>query len=137
MAESVTVACKLPNGLHLDVFRMEEWTEQTPTGSRQTKRAIREGRVTLNGVKRRVDDPRVSEGFALTHGVDATHWARWLEANKDSALVQNGLIFASKPNDARSPARERAKQMSGLEPIDPKNLPREFTGKIETADRAA
>jgi hypothetical protein len=135
VVETVTIACKLPNGIHLDVFRMDDWNEQTPTGVRATKRAVRDGRFTLNGTRRRTDDPRIAEGFALTHGVPAEHWARWLDANKDSALVTNGLIFAQKGADVRAQAREKAGQLSGLEPIDPKNLPREFRGKIETADR--
>jgi hypothetical protein len=141
VAESatVTIACKLPNGIHLDVFRMDDFSERTIHGTViQTKRAVRTGRFTLKGIKRRTDDSGLAMGFALTHGVPKAHWDAWLEANKDSPLVQNGIIFASSnSNDARARAREHEAQVSGFEPLNPKDLPKEFRGKIETADRPA
>lgn len=139
VAETVTVACKLPNGIHLDVFRMDTVAEKTILGAVvETKRAVKAGRFTVKGIKRRTDDEGLAMGFALTHGCPKAIWDSWLEANKENPIVVNGLIFAtSSTNDARARARENEAQRSGLEPLDPKNLPREFRGKVETADRPA
>lgn len=134
--QTVTVACKLPNGLHLDIFREEKFPVKTIHGTvMEEKRYIRTGqRVTVKGVKRRSDDAGLAAGFALTHGVPKEIWDGWLAANKDSAIVQNGIIFATgNSNDARAKAREHEKQVSGLEPLNPKDIPKEFMGKIETA----
>lgn len=135
MPGTVSVACKLPSGIHLNVFTMEDAQEPVLGGGwRTVKRAVPAGRVTLKGTGRRVDDPRIVGGYALTHNVDADHWANWLTANKDSALVKNGLIFAHvKPAEVEAQARDHREAVSGLEPVDPNNLPAEFKKKIETA----
>ena len=132
---TVTIGCKLPNGLHLTVYNMVDGQEPIMGGGwRTVKKAEYAGRVTVKGVGRRVDDPRVAFGAALTHGVDADHWARWLEANKDSDVVKNGLIFAAvKQDDVKSEARLNEATKTGMEPIAPASLPKEFMGKIETA----
>jgi hypothetical protein len=74
-------------------------------------------------------------GHALTHGVPRKLFEEWLDANADSELVKRGLIFAAdSEHSARDKAKDFAKEKSGLEPLDPKNLPklsRRF--KVETA----
>lgn len=135
---TVTIGCKLPNGLHLNVFNMvDDYEPVMGGGTRKTQRAQFAGRVTVKGVGRRVDDPRIVAGAALTHNVDADHWARWLAANKDSDVVKNGLIFAAaKAGEAEAQAKDHVSLKSGLEPIDPESLPAEFVRKIETAKAA-
>jgi hypothetical protein len=136
--EFVTVACKLPNGIHLDVFDQFEYEENTIMGTRKSKRAVRSGRVTIAGIKRRTDDSRLVMGFALTPNVPRDHWEAWLAANKDTPLVVNGLIFAHRQHSSvQDMAKEREANRSGLEPLDPRNLPKEFRGKVETATSAA
>jgi hypothetical protein len=135
-AEFVTVACKLPAGIHLDVFRMDEYQEHTVMGVRTGQRAVRTARYTVKGIGRRLDDPRLNSGFALTPGIPKMHWEAWLNANQDTPLVKNGIIFAHRaPESVASMAKEREKNVSGFEPVDPRAIPREFRGKIETAER--
>jgi hypothetical protein len=57
------------------------------------------------------------EGFALTFGVPADFWDRWLAQNADSDAVLNGLIFAhGKHGHAEGQAREKAGETrSGFE----------------------
>ncbi|WP_048996416.1 hypothetical protein [Burkholderia multivorans] len=92
----VTVGCKLPNGLHIEV-----------NGKR----------VTLNGS----NSSNVIGGHGLTQ-VDAEFFAKWLEDHKDYAPVKAGLIFAhEKSVNAEAEAKEKANNKSGLEGIDPEN----------------
>lgn len=97
-------------------------------------------RIKINGCARHVgkDSPHdIRNGAGLTFGVDADVFARWLEQNKDSDLVRKGLVFAqAKQADVEAQAKEHRKERTGLEPIDPKNLPPEFKGKVETAAAA-
>lgn len=141
MPGTVTVGCKIPNGLVLRVFRMEDHDEPMFGGGTKTvKRAVAEpATVRLNGWARYKgqDLPyEVRHGAGLTYGVDADLFAKWLEQNKDSDLVRNGLVFAQapKPGEVQAQAKDHRSLKSGLEPIDPGNLPAEFTGKakIET-----
>ncbi|HCU0244481.1 TPA: hypothetical protein OUE28_003474 [Morganella morganii] len=88
----VTVACKLANGLYLDVG---------------------ENREVVKGFANGIAD---ENGFGLTHGVDKAHWDAWLEENKDRDLVKNGLIFAhEKVKDSKAESKEKAAQKSGTE----------------------
>ena len=135
MPGTVDVCCKLPNGLHLQVFRMEDSQELLQGGgTRVVKRAVADGRVTIRGIGRRQDDPRIIGGYAVTRGIDADFWARWLEQNATSEVVKNRLVFASeKPAILEGQAREQAALRSGLEPLDPNKAPAEFARKIERA----
>lgn len=129
MAGTVTVACKLPNGVILRGFNFEMRAEQVMGGgTRDVKVAVDGGqRVVINGMATAPNSQRLDmagaqvsivSGFALTHGVDADLWENWLSMNKDSDMVRNGLIFAQgKPLDARSQAREHREQKSGMEPM--------------------
>lgn len=98
---TVTVACKLPNGLLLEL-----------QGEERVKLA---GTAVPWGVA-----PRDVGGYALTHNVDADFFARWLSVYKDYTPVKRGLIFAyPKSQDAQARALEMKNEKSGLEPIDP------------------
>lgn len=136
--ETVTVGCKLPSGLHLNAYIMEDASEPVMGGgTRMTKVARFAKRVTIKGVGRAVDASHISYGAALTHGVDAEVWASWLAANKDSDIVKKGIVFAAtKLDDTKSQARLAENEKTGLEPVNPNDLPREFVGKIEKAKAA-
>ena len=105
-------------------------------GTRMVKRAVFDRRVTIKGNARRSDDPRMSFGYALTHNVDADFWAEWLAQNKDSDMVRNHMIFAHvKTDEAKAMAKGGEILRSGFEEIDPNNIPQEFKGRIEKADK--
>jgi hypothetical protein len=124
-SETVTVACKLPNGLILRNFAMEDADEPVlGGGTRVVKRAkqlpgqvVIKGNAVPFGV---VPQHQISSGFALTDGVDKAFWDKWIKDNQDLDAVRNGLIYASPKRDfVEGIARENAKKRSGLEPMNP------------------
>lgn len=101
---TVTVACKLPNGLILDI-------PGAPS-------------VTLKGSSH----PDAIAGHGLTE-VDAGFWDAWTKLYPDFQPLKKELIFAQGgERSAISKAKERKGEKSGLEGLDPekpgKNLER-------------
>lgn len=139
MPGTVTVACKIPCGFVMQLYKMEEWDEPVMGGGkRPTKRARQTGEpVTLHGPAKAIgkDVPwEIRFGVGLTHGVDADFFAQWLDANKDSDMVKGGHIFAcAKSGDVAQEAKNRVSDKTGLEPLDRNNLPDEFKPLIKTA----
>ena len=100
---TVTVGCKLPHGLVLELGGVE---------------------VTINGV----NSSLIVGGFGLTEGVDAAFFDAWMSANKHTAIVKNELIFAqSKTSEAQAEAKDKAANKSGLEGLGKQDLPKGVT----------
>lgn len=130
MVDVVTVACKLRSGLILRTFRKEQI--QLPViggGMRDTVQYLPTGeQYIVNGNTAPWATPLLdSEGnaimmeqsFALTPNIPKAFWELWLSQNATSAVVKNGLIFASaKPLELRAEAKAKRDQKHGLEPID-------------------
>lgn len=140
MPGTISVACKVPNGLVLQVFTSTEAQEPVMGGG---YKKIMQAHVAW---RHKVNGPAVPEGrgspypifydYALTHGVDADHFAKWLEQNKDSDVVKHGFIKAHlKPSELEAHAKDHADVKTGLERVNRRDLPAEFKGKqkIETA----
>ena len=130
--DTVTIGCKIPNGIVLRAFEFYETDEGTPTGSRRARvtRAIPGAEFTLAGnngfhflAPNLVDMiGRVfpGNGYSISPGVPRDLWENWLSFNKDSPLVQNGMVFCcDDEHDAKIEARSREQLVSGLAPIDP------------------
>lgn len=135
---TVVVGCKLPNGIILQLSTFESTTEPVMGGGH---RDIQVGRKV--GTKYVVRGPRVPfgeipkflmvGGYALTSGIPEDFWQRWLEQNKDSDIVRRELVVAyPMMEDVERHCRDNEKVMTGLEPIDPRNMPRGYQ-RIETA----
>lgn len=94
-SKTVTVGCKLPNGLILEL-------------NGQT--------VEINGA----NSSRLVGGHGITYDVDAEFFDAWLEAYADRAMVRNGFIFAhDKAADTKAEAAEKENNATGLEAVDP------------------
>lgn len=142
-AGTVTVGLKLPNGLVLRTF---DWTEtREPVmggGTREAKIATPDGwSHRLNGTAVPFGKtPRymIIGGYAMTRGVDAAKFKKWMEANLETDLVKNELICGY-PEEASTHdfADEHEKVRSGLEPIDPDNLPKGIQKVDLKEDQAA
>lgn len=136
---TVSVACKVPNGLILRLFEPVEANEPVMGGGFRKVHAFRPTgkNVTIKGPAHRLEmapSVPVIGGYGLTHGVDADFWSKWLEQNKESPLVTSGQIFANeKSTYVESQSREGAKIKSGLEPIDRNNLPKGIEAKNDKA----
>ena len=105
--ELVTVGCKLPHGVKMD--------------------------LVVGGIKKRVfikgnNSSSVAGGFGLTDNVDKEFFDQWMKENAVLEFVQKGLIWAYKSNEgARKRALEEAEKRHGLEPLDPNGDPRNKT----------
>lgn len=94
---SITVACKLPNGLQIE----------------HANRV-----VTLNGAHH----PNAVAGFGMTHDVDEEWFKDWAAKHPKFPPLANGSIFAaSTVTNAADAAKERTDDddvQTGLEPLD-------------------
>lgn len=99
--QTVTVGCKLPNGLHMDL---------RGDGGELVKR------ITLNGA----NNSEVIGGYGITHNIDKDAFEEWKLRNADFPPLKKGLIFAyDKPATVASQAKEQAELKSGFEGMDP------------------
>ena len=138
----VTVACKLPNGIVLQL--QEEYArDENVMGAIKPVKYHRFGgkKVVLKGAAFPADrgpiGTTIAGGFALTHGVDADFFEKWMKQNADNDAVQKGLVFAAaKPAEAESQAKEFKDELSGFEPVNPSKMPAEFAKRIATAEVA-
>jgi hypothetical protein len=108
---TVTVGCKLPHGLIIDV----------------------EGKkVKLNGANTSL----VIGGYGLTP-VEKDFFDAWLKLSANTVVVKRGLIFAQETQTkARDQAKEQAEVKSGLEGLNPEKpapgiKPEKYEGKKE------
>lgn len=127
---TVTVACKLPNGF---VMRLAaESTINDPLfggGSRSVKQFHpTEHAHTLAGPshpQNAAPKALIVNGYALTPNIPADFWEAWLQQYHEHPAVKNKMIFAyANEADVREEAKDNEKLRSGLERLDPKNLPR-------------
>ena len=127
--ETVTVACKFPNGYVLCAFDPVEDIENTPNGTRSVKRFRRRpgSDFKLNGVSHRqnmMPKSEIMNSFAITTGVPKDIWDNWYSYFKDTDAVRNGMIFAhGKVESVRAETSEKQKEKSGLERLDPNAKP--------------
>lgn len=136
-ASTVTVGCRLPNGIILRTFEMVDTAEVGPTQTRYVKQARFTGREhKINGNsfaqnKAPMFGQLDNHGYALTHNVPADLWNEWKEQNKDADILKFGHIFAhGEEKSVRAEANEKRDVKTGLERLDTKKLPR----KIEKAE---
>ncbi len=143
---TVTVACKLPNGVVLRVFEMITGVEQTPMGQVKIPQSRQVGKsIAINGVglpRGMIRDEPLVAGYALTYNVPKDFWDLWIEQNKHADVVLNGLIFAhERAEKTASQAKRQRKDgvTSMMEGLDPANPPkfgndRGFKIAVTTAD---
>jgi hypothetical protein len=100
---NVIVGCKLPNGIILEL------------GNKK---------VTIKGA----NSSAIIGGHGITEGVDKELFDAWMIANKDLSFVKKGFIFAHEVNkNVSAEAKDRRLEKTGLEALDPKDMPKELT----------
>jgi hypothetical protein len=122
-SNTVIVGCKLPNGIFMQGYKMVDTEEPMPLGTRTVKKAVPVGdRVKINGngaPQGALAQGLVDGGYALTYNVPADTARAWMDANKDSDMVKNKLIFISdKPENAIAQSKNNHAAKSGLERLD-------------------
>lgn len=115
--------------LEIQLSELVDKDEQTQTGVRRIKEAVRIGpvvRIRGTAYPRGTppegfpEKPMIVSGCAITPNVDRDFMRRWLELNRESAMVINQMIFmADTEQDAIAKARELAGELSGFDPILP------------------
>ena len=99
--DTVTIACKLPQGLHIQI--PEQGID-----------------IKLHGSA----SPFAIGGHGMTQGVNAAHWAA-VEAHpvhgQSKWLASEAVFSMNKPQDASDKAVDRKDVRVGFEPIDPKD----------------
>ena len=126
MAGTVTVACKLPNGIVLDI---------------RDEVGVTLKAVTLNGSRHRVRPDgmpifawEVHGGYGLTPNVDQEFWDEWSKSNATYGPFKQGLIFAlPKLDSAISKAREQEELKTGLEPLNVDGKDDRIDARIQSA----
>jgi hypothetical protein len=129
---TVSVASKLPMDLTLKLFNFVTKNELVMGGgSREVKvaelaRGAKHFVVQGNSwAQNKGAHQQIVGGYAITHGIPREFWERWLEQNKESDIVVNGMLFAHGESASTiAEAKEKEDQKSGLERLDPNKLPK-------------
>lgn len=133
MSDTVSVGCKMPNGVVLNLDHYEIIDK-----ARGAVRRIDGGAsVTLKGVAYKLGKempPFVVGGYAITQ-VPKDFWEAWLVSHKDSSLLNDGLIYAEPTEaNARDRSAEQASVPQQFAPLTPKDA--EAAGVAEEEERA-
>jgi hypothetical protein len=153
----IVIATNLPQGLVLRNYKMVEKEEASPLGPRTIRKAQQVGKSLVlpgNGAHLRDLNPAapVRYGYRISYftGQDGDAAQQWInsqieadkfhEEDEGSLLGSHAVIWGSTKEEVEAKARSLTKKdqaRSGLEPMDPSDLPREFRGqrlKLETAE---
>lgn len=135
---TVTVASKLPMGLILQLHN--KGTRMVPVLGgglhEETFWTKRNGAKTfvVQGCSfphNKGPASQIAGGYAITHGIPKAFWDEWLDQQRESDIVKNGMIFAhSETASTISQANEMENEKSGMERLDPNKLPK----GLKTAD---
>lgn len=101
--DTVTVGCKLPHGLKIDLAGVPK-------------------PVTLAGG----NSARIIGGYGMTPGVPKEAFVKWLADHSTTPYVINGAVFMVDSGDKKSAiaqAKEKRDERTGFEPIDPAKSP--------------
>lgn len=130
---TVIVGCKLPNGIILQLCRREASREPVMGGGHRDvdvwrkfgdKYVVKGPAVPFGTVPKYL----IAGGYALTSGIPEDFWEQWLAQNAESDIVKNELIIAHKTmEDVENQCIGNENHRSGLEPIDPRRLPKGVT----------
>lgn len=125
-ARSVTVACKIPTGLALQLQKEQPRIVDTPQGPKSVNFWVKGGKTFyVHGPAYPVSPPPgyprapvIEGGYAMTPGIPVEFWNDWLEQNSLADYVTSDMIYAMPSmEDAMAWAREREELLSGMEPL--------------------
>jgi len=127
---TVVVACKLPQGVILQLCQAEKTHEPVMGGGQRDVMVYRKvgKKYTIRGTSvafGQIPQFLLVGRYALTSGIPEDFWEQWREQNKDSDIVERELIFAHRSmEDVEAHCRSNESLLTGLEPLDTSRLPR-------------
>lgn len=112
MLDTVTVACKLPNGLILHTH---------PDGGAKVELKLKGNRHRTDAAGVPIITHEVASGYGLTKNVPRELWERMQAESADTPPFKAGLVFALNDDaSTKAMAQEVTGDFkSGLEPLDP------------------
>ncbi len=123
---TVTIACKLPNGLLLENL----------VGGVRTRVRVNGSRLPVNAKGTQIqkfelagrEDPMLADSYGLTPNVPADFWEQWERENAEYPAYKRGLIFATGQRESTiAMAKELVNDTtSGFEPMDPEKPGRDL-----------
>lgn len=131
MAQSLTVLCRLPSGVTLDLHNQETLKQRATASTPMMHPATPLRTVTLNGATHDPSYHSVEDrllGRAGRTQVDKDFWEAWLKQNEKNQLVTQKLVFAeatrAKADDAM---KELKSEKTGLEGAGQDALPKDIS----------
>jgi hypothetical protein len=120
--DTVTLACKLPHGMHLENIGPNGMVEERVTIKGARLKTTPAGKEITKGHET-TDD--FGKSYGLTPNVPAKFWEKWVEQNPTYPPYVRGMIFAqSDLNEARAQAAEMSEIVTGFEALPQDKLPR-------------
>jgi hypothetical protein len=123
---TVSVVCKLPRGLYLQLTKFVEQDVKVMGGGVEKRKVpMRVGEmVRLKPTSLpfgAIPNYPIVSGFSITNDVDANFWNSYYQQNRNLEMITSGLLCAfDNETEARAYCREYGSLRTGLEPIDPK-----------------
>lgn len=137
MADTITVLCRLPSGIRLDLHDLSSLSERTQATAPVMTPPQARSSILLNGIRQ---DPLYHPvenrllGRAGRTTVPTNFWKAWLEQNRQSDLITRKIIFAeTTPARADNAMAELTKDRTGLEGADNTTLTEGVTPMQKTA----
>ena len=128
MADTVTVGCKHPNGLRLD---LDEYAVNEKDGKVSIIRG-KMGPFILKGWAVPFGMPSMTEGGYRLSEVPADFWAAWYQRNKDSSLILDKVIMPPH-KDAVAQARDHDAVPAMFAPRTEADMAKSGVAKAEAA----
>lgn len=131
-ARTVTVACKIATGLQLQLQTPQKRIISGRDGDEVAVFNVKGGKIwhvygpelPRGGLPEGFTPPLIVGGYALTPGIPADFWNKWVDQNKLADYfvppdgAEHGMVFAySTTESASAAAKEQNGLKSGLEPL--------------------
>jgi hypothetical protein len=125
----VSVACKVPMGLILRVYRKQMMPQKTTDGLvRDVPEFHQFGKEYMvygpSHPQNAGPHCTIIGDYAITPNIPEELWSLWMAQHRDDMMVINRMIFAYSSNKIAGAAKEHAGLRSGLERLDSQKLPK-------------
>jgi hypothetical protein len=137
--ETVFVACRVINGLNIQVSKLVDHMEATPMGPKETKIGRTVGSIRLIGPRTAFKlNPSTDFDYVINEDVPADLWQTWWEENKDtSEIILNRLVLASTSrSELEAMCRDAGMARTGMEPLSPSGDPRAPKNVVQEEEQA-